>query len=45
MEDTIFVELTNKGLFYAYLLPNDNFWMSIDTEKDYIVANQSWNGI
>ena len=45
METTIFRELTNERKFYSYLIPNDNFWMSIDTEKDYIMANESWNGV
>jgi len=45
METTIFRELTKEQKFYSYLVPNENFWMSIDTEKDYIIANESWNGI
>ena len=45
METTIFRELTKEQKFYSYLVPNENFWMSIDTEKDYIIANESWNGV
>ena len=45
METTIFLELTKERNFYSYLIPNENFWMSIDTEKDYNMANQSWNGL
>ena len=45
METTIFRELTNERKFYSYLIPNENFWISIDTEKDYIIANESWNGV
>ena len=45
LEDTIFVELTQNQKFYSFSLPDENFWMSIDTEKDYIIANESWNGV
>jgi len=45
LEDTLYVELTKTYDFYSYSLPHSNFWMSIDNEKDYILANQSWNGI
>jgi len=45
MEDTIFVELAKKNQFASYLMSNDEFWMSIDTEKDYSLANDNWSGI
>lgn len=45
LEDTIYVEMTQNQKFYSFSLPNENFWMSIDTEKDYIMANESWNGV
>ena len=45
LEDTLYVKLTTTFDFYSYSLPKSNFWMSIDNEKDYILANQSWNGI
>ena len=45
LEDTIYVEMTQNQKFYSFSLPNEKFWMSIDTEKDYIMANESWNGV
>ncbi len=45
LEDTIYVDMTQNQKFYSFSLPNENFWMSIDTEKDYIMANESWNGV
>ncbi len=45
LEDTIYVEMNKIKSFILISLPNENFWMSIDTEKDYIMANESWNGV
>ena len=45
LEDTIYVDMTQNQKFYSFSLPNENFWMSVDTEKDYIMANESWNGV
>lgn len=42
MEDTIFLELTEEGTFYSYLMDNNCYWQSIDTEKDFMIANEKW---
>ncbi len=45
MEETIFLELVKEKQFAFYLLSNDVFWMSIDTQKDYDAANSLWKGL
>jgi len=45
MEDTVFVQLANKNKFASYLISNDDFWMSVDTEKDFKKANDLWTGL
>ncbi len=45
MEETIFVELVQERMFAFYLIPNDQFWMSIDTQKDFELANKTWTGL
>ena len=45
MEDTIFVEFANERKFGAYQANDNDFWMSIDSEKDYDTANTNWAGI
>ncbi|MHA2031953.1 MAG: nucleotidyltransferase family protein [Candidatus Kariarchaeaceae archaeon] len=45
MEDTIFVEFVKEKKFAAYKVDEVDFWMSIDGEKDYEVANKTWPGI
>lgn len=45
MEDTIFIELAQERKFAYHLMRNDEFWMSVDTHKDYTQANESWPGL
>ena len=45
MEDTIFVEFAEENKFAAYRAKEVDFWMSIDSEKDYDNANTNWLGI
>ncbi len=45
MEDTIFVEFANENKFGAYKAKEEDFWMSIDSEKDYDIANSNWTGV
>ena len=44
MEDTIFVEFAEENKFAAYEADANDFWMSIDSEKDYDNANANWLG-
>lgn len=45
MEETIFLDLVKEKQFAFHLISNDEFWMSIDTQKDFEAANQSWPGL
>lgn len=45
MEDTIFIDFVNENAFASYKAPESNFWMSIDSEKDFDTANNDWPGI
>jgi NDP-sugar pyrophosphorylase family protein len=45
MEDTIFVDLANRDEFFVYTADKDTFWKSIDTEKDFKEANETWPGL
>ena len=45
MEETIFVELVKERMFAFHLISNDRFWMSIDTQKDFELANKTWKGL
>ncbi|MCE7734606.1 MAG: nucleotidyltransferase family protein [Candidatus Heimdallarchaeota archaeon] len=45
MEDTIFVEFVKEDGFASYNAPESEFWISIDSEKDYDNANNDWPGI
>ncbi len=45
MEDTIFKELVERGKFASYLIPNEIFWKSVDTPKDYFYVEEYWPGL
>ena len=45
MEDTIFNELVEERRFASYIIPNEIFWKSIDTPKDYIFVEKNWPGL
>lgn len=45
MEETIFVDFVKDNAFAAYKAPEADFWMSIDSEKDYDIATNDWPGI
>jgi NDP-sugar pyrophosphorylase family protein len=45
MEDTIFVKFVDEKKFAAYKVDENDFWMSIDSEKDYDTANDTWLGV
>ena len=45
MEETIFIDLVNEGTFKCFKAPTSDFWMSIDSEKDYETANKNWKGL
>ncbi|MHA2249355.1 MAG: nucleotidyltransferase family protein [Candidatus Kariarchaeaceae archaeon] len=45
MEETIFVEIANEGKFGAHIAGDDEFWSSIDSEKDFENANEQWPGL
>jgi NDP-sugar pyrophosphorylase family protein len=45
MEDSIFIELSQEQNFFSYCLKKTDYWQSIDTHKDYEIANNNWNGI
>ncbi len=42
MEDTIFVELAQQKRFMGYEAPDDVYWLSIDTQKEYETANKEF---
>lgn len=43
MEETIFIELAKKRQLGYYLISDNEYWISIETEKDYNKANEEWN--
>ena len=45
MEDTIFPEVVERGLFGAVKMDKKYFWNSIDSPKDYLEANKEWKGL
>ncbi len=45
MEDTIFLDLVEEKQFAVYQLSDEMFWMSIDTQKDFELANETWTGL
>ena len=45
MEDTIFVDIANEGKFAGYKAKENEYWQSIDSEKDFDVANNNWMGL
>jgi NDP-sugar pyrophosphorylase family protein len=45
MEDTIFRDLAKEKKFTYHLISNEDFWMSVDTAKDFEIANNKWLGL